>query len=95
MLTIQKIVSEKSDDLLKMCVQELFEYHKTCVLKPDALTRMIEDEIFSIIGVGNETMSLRITETSIFEEAARRWACQWIRDKPIKKIKITPKVKQC
>ena len=56
---------------LRKCLEELFEMHKTCILKSGLVKDFAEDVVFKV--TKDHTTKLKIAEDTLFEEAARRY----------------------
>lgn len=74
---ISPVFSRLTDKKLKKAVNEIFNWHKTCILE-EGVTRELDKILREKYSV-EETSSLRLAESSVFKEAAKRF-CDTVKD---------------
>lgn len=70
--TAKQLVQAISDKDLKICVEELIDFHYSCILKT-GLVREFATELVNNLGFGVANYKLKIAEDMIMTEAATRF----------------------
>ena len=71
--TAQQLVQAMNNKDLKICVDEIVDFHASCVLK-SGLVREFASELVNNLGDGVVPYKLKMAEEIILLEAARRFA---------------------